>query len=364
MNFIRKFIAVILLILSIVSSIGLLLASYVQYISPVHFSLPALMGLAFPIFVVTTVIIFFLLLPIYARYAFVPFMSLLLAIPAFLQYCPINIKHDNIDTNREKFTLLSYNVYYFADSKNEPGFDNVQHNRTLQYIIDTNADVVALQEGHGYWGVAKGQKRTQEQVDKIAQLYPYHICQNRSRIFSKYPIKAIGDTIYTKSANTSIYQLDINGRTVTLFNNHLESIGLTRDDKQLYSDFITSPDSIGEKLGGIKVFTKKFLNAFRLRALQSQYIDSVAREIGGNIIMCGDINDTPNSYAYHTLQKGRHDAFCEHGLGPGYTYRADRMWVRIDHIIYQGSFSVKHIEKGRYLYSDHYPLLVTFEWND
>lgn len=364
MNFIRKCIALILLILSIISSIGLLLASYIQYFSPIHFSPPALLGLAFPIFVVTTIILLLLLLPIYARYALVPFVSLLLAIPAFLQYSPINIRHDNIDTNRERFTLLSYNVYYFVDSKNEPGFDQAQHNRTLQYIIDTNADVVALQEGHGYWGAVKGQKRTQEQVDKIAQLYPYHICQNRSRIFSKYPIRLISDTIYTPSANTSIYQLDINGRTVTLINNHLESIGLTRDDKQLYSDIITSPDSIGEKLGGIKVFAKKFMNAFQLRALQSQYVDSMARTMGGNIIMCGDINDTPNSYAYHTLQKGRRDAFCELGLGPGFTYRADRMWVRIDHIIYQGTITATDIEKGQYLYSDHYPLLVTFEWND
>ena len=364
MNFIRKTLAVILLLIAIISSTGLLSASYIQHLSPELFTLPALLGLAFPIFVITTTILFVILLLVYPRYALIPFITLLLAIPAFLRYCPINKGSEKIDTNRPSFTLLSYNVYHLVDTEQEPGYDKAEVNRTLQYIIDTDADVVAVQEGQNHWGVYKKRKITREQIDKIAEMYPYQICQNRSRILSKYPVEVILDTLYTKTANTSIYRIDINGRYITLFNNHLESIGLTNDDKQLYREITSSPDSISEKLGGIKIFTHKFLNAFKSRALQVQCIDSLAREIGGDIIMCGDINDTPNSYAYHTLKKGRNDAYLELGSGPGYTYRTDGMWVRIDHIIYQGRLTARHFDKGKYLYSDHYPITVTFEWNE
>lgn len=363
MNFIRKIIGTLLFLLSIVSSITLLASAYIQYYSPEKFPLPALLGLAFPVFVLTTALLFIALLIIFPRFSIVPLLSLALSFPALQQYCPINKSHESIDTNRDTFTLLSYNVYHFVDTKNEPGYEESNYNRIMQDIINADADIVAIQEGHGYWGVNKYRKVTREQIDRIEEMYPYHTCENRSRILSKYPIELLCDTLYTGTANTSVYKIDVEGRKVTLFNNHLESIGLTNNDKQLYRELAASPDSIGEKMDDIKSFTKKFLSAFRYRAAQTQYIDSMANAIGGNIIMCGDINDTPNSYAYHTLRKGRNDAYVELGSGPGYTYRADGMWVRIDHIIYEGDFTAKQIRKGEYLYSDHYPLLVKFEWN-
>ena len=364
MKFLRKILAVILLIISVISSGGLLLASYVHYCSPELFTLPALLGLLFPVFALATAFVFIIQLIVYPRYALVPFISLLLAIPALQRYTPINNDKEGVETNRPSFTLLSYNVYHYIDTKKEPGYDDITQNRTIQYIIDCNADIVAMQESSSYWGVHKKNKITKEQIDIIEQRYPYRINKNRSYILSKYPVELISDTLYTKTANTSVYRLNIDGHSVTLFNNHLESIGLTSDDKQLYREIKSYPDSIGEKIDGIKIFTSKFLNAFKSRATQVQYIDSLAREIGGNIIMCGDINDTPNSYAYHILQHERNDAYLELGSGPGYTYQTDRMWVRIDYIFYQGEFTAKQLQKGDFLYSDHYPLLVTFEWND
>lgn len=362
MKQLRKFIAGIILVFATILSLLLVTAAYARYISPLHFAFPALLGLTFPIIAVVTVLFLILLLLIYPKYALLPFLALATAAPALWQYCPINLGKDRIDTNRSSFTLLSYNVLYFNDSKKEKLKDNLPYNPTLQTIIDYNADVVALQESRDLAKRNKNLKITQEQIEKIKQSYPYKHLNNGCMLLSKYPIKVLHDTAFSKTAFSSIYQIDIEGKQITLANNHLQSIGLNKDDKELYKEIATHPDSISDKIYEIKGFTKKFLHAFEARAEQVATVDSIMRETGSNAILCGDINDTPNSYAYHVLKKGRNDAFLQLGSGPGFTYRADGMWVRIDHILYEGDFVATEMQKGNKRYSDHYPLWVKFEW--
>lgn len=354
----RRIVAVLLLILAIVFSIVLVVSAAVEYISPLHYSLPALLGLIFPIIALITILLFIALLLIYPKYSFVPLVALLIAAKGMWQYFPINFDNNSLSTNRDSFTFLSYNVYYFVDAQdNETTF-----NRTLQQIINQNADIVALQEASMKIGINKSLKFTAEQVEQLNEQYPYQTQVRGNRLLSKYPVKVLKDTTYSDTAMTGIYQVEIDNRKVTIINNHLESIGLTKDDKKLYNELTTEPDSIEEKLGEVKVFTKKFLSAFERRAQQVAYVDSIAHAIGGNVIICGDINDTPNSYAYHVLSKNREDAYLNLGTGPGYTYLADRMWVRIDYVLYQGNLEAQYLQRGKTRSSDHYPILVEFGW--
>ncbi len=78
--------------------------------------------------------------------------------------------------------------------------------------------------------------------------------------------------------------------------------------------------------------------------------------------MCGDINDTPNSYAYYRLTKNHRDAFLELGSGAGFTYLANRIWVRIDYLLYKGDMSAQYINVIGKRSSDHYPIYGEFEW--
>lgn len=362
MNIIGKFFSSIILVVAILVSLLLLMAAYVEYLSPATFSIPALLGLAFPIIAVCTILLFLVLFIFCRKYSPVPLAALLLSIPALWQYCPINIKKDAIDTNRETFTLLSYNVYYFKDSQHEPQDGEVSYNRTLQYIIDYNADIVVLQESGGAIKKSNRLKITRSQIDELKRLYPYQVSTKHNVLLSKYPAQLVEDIVYTASANTGVYRVKIGDREVTIFNNHLQSIGLNSEDKKLYVALAANPDDISEKKNEVKGFAKKFLNAFEARAKQVEEVDALAQTIGGNIIMCGDINDTPNSYAYHVLKEGRQDVFLQKGVGPGFTYRTNGMWVRIDHIFYQGNFVVKDMRKGNKQYSDHYPIWAEFEW--
>ena len=358
----RKIIAFIVLIPTIIVSILLVAATYIAYYPPVTYPLPALLGLAFPIFVVATLLLMLILLWLYPKYASVPFVAMLLSIPGLWLYTPINRGNNRLDTNRDSFSILSYNTFYFEDKELRATGEKATYNRTLQNIINSNADIVVLQEANVRIKENTRHHFTHKQIEQINKQYPYQINKNSGRVMSKYPLRFIDELEHSQTAHTLICEADIDGRKVTIFNNHLESIGLTKDDKQLYLDLTTQPDSINEKIGSVKIFTNKFLKAFSQRAKQVAYIDSLARTIDGNIIMCGDINDTPNSYAYHVLKDGRNEAYNQLCSGPGFTYCADRMWVRIDHIFYEGDMQAQYMHIDKVYSSDHFPLYVEFEW--
>ena len=290
-------------------------------------------------------------------------VALLLAIPAMRQYLPINRGNDRLVTNRPGFSMLTYNVYHYVDVEKELLDESINYNRTLQNIINADADIVAIQEKASSVYRRNGRLNiTDEQVAQLNKLYPYRITEPRGQLLSKYPIRLLSDTTFTETAFTTVFEADIEGRKVTIINNHLQSIGFTKDDKELYVELTSATDSIEGKIGGAKKLSSKLLDAFEQRARQVEAVDSIARSIGGNIILCGDINDTPNSYSYHVLKKNRRDAYLDLGTGPGYTYFANRMWVRIDYLLYEGDMQARYVNVLEKRSSDHYPIYAEFEW--
>ena len=51
------------------------------------------------------------------------------------------------------------------------------------------------------------------------------------------------------------------------------------------------------------------------------------------MILCGDFNDTPISYARYRLTANLHDLYVDTGSGAGYSYSFKKMGLRIDHIL-------------------------------
>ena len=77
-------------------------------------------------------------------------------------------------------------------------------------------------------------------------------------------------------------------------------------------------------------------------------------------LVLGDFNDSPLSYTYFRLLRGRHDSFVKAGKGFGATYRSLWPLLRIDYILYPFeleavSYTIPHVK-----YSDHYPVIATY----
>ena len=74
--------------------------------------------------------------------------------------------------------------------------------------------------------------------------------------------------------------------------------------------------------------------------------------------VCGDFNDTPMSYTYYRLSRGRSDSFVEAGTGFGATYSFLWPMLRIDYILLPGHFRAVSHEIMKIRFSDHYPVVT------
>ena len=81
------------------------------------------------------------------------------------------------------------------------------------------------------------------------------------------------------------------------------------------------------------------------------------------LIMCGDFNDTPLSYAYKKISNDLKDAFVYAGYGLGNTYSGNLPPVRIDFILHSPSFNSHEFKVHGILLSDHYPVSVFINMN-
>ena len=80
------------------------------------------------------------------------------------------------------------------------------------------------------------------------------------------------DTVYSESSAIAIYQVKIEGHTVTVVNQHMESIGLTQTDKELYHEITAHPNTV--RLDEIKKhLLSKLMNAAEIRNRQADLTD-------------------------------------------------------------------------------------------
>ena len=351
-------------LLNIACGLCTLLAGYGGYINPDKFALAQLANMTFPGWIVLTLILLAVNLFIRKKLAWLSVAVLVACIGPILTISPLNFTSRSLSPDDESrtFTLLTYNVYNFRDNQ---GVNPEWGNRTLSYILSTDADIVCLQESSNLNGVGKKAQR-----DSINSRYPYRLYSNRSGevLLSKYHATEI-DTPQPDwgSGSFCAYDVEVEGHEVTVVNCHLQSIGLTDDDKELYRELTDkelrnpSRNELSKVKNGIGT---KLLAAFRIRAQQARYIKEFLATRKGNVILVGDFNDVPGSYAYRTIKSdGLKDAYSECAFGPTVTYNDNRFYFRIDQMLYRGDLEAVRIKRGDLRSSDHYPLFATFLWD-
>lgn len=120
----------------------LLLTAYSPYINPEVHPVQSCLGLTFPIFLVINFCFLIFWLIVRYRFALVPLLGFLLCYPQLRTYMPVNPGTAGQPENSIK--LLSYNIMSFGNMKKENG-----QNPILNYIKNSNADIVCMQEYAG-----------------------------------------------------------------------------------------------------------------------------------------------------------------------------------------------------------------------
>ena len=107
-----------------------------------------------------------------------------------------------------------------------------------------------------------------------------------------------------------------------------------------------------------KNILSKMKTAFIKRGAQADYVREDEDKCNYPLIVCGDFNDVPNSYAYETIGKGLLNAFVEKGSGLGRTFYGISPTLRIDNVFVSKEFTVQQFTRVKQKLSDHFPLIV------
>lgn len=345
------------LLLNIAMAAAFLVSAYSPYISPEKYPMLSCAGLVFPFFLLINICFIIFWLIFRYKYVLVSLLALLIGIPQIRTYLPLNLHAKEIPAARIK--LLSYNVMSFNNMEMVKG-----ENSILQYLAKSNADIICLQE----YGTSQstGEYVNETYIQSMMKNYPYQDVTvvgdkgtgNKLALFSRYPILSARRIAYSSNYNGSVcYELEINGDTVMLINNHLESNKLTLKDREKYEGFL---DSL--KTGTVhpenRSLLHKFADASVQRAAQARAIAQViATSPHQSIIACGDFNDSPLSYAHQIISRNLKDAFTQSGCGFGISFNRNKFFFRIDNILMSKNFQSYNCTVDRSIkVSDHYPI--------
>lgn len=339
---------------NIVSIIVMLIVGYSYLIDPTNHPRIGVLGLFFPACLLVNLA--FLVLWTFGRskYILIPFVGLLLAYVPTRAYFPINIPSDDIDGTLK---VMSYNAHGFR------GLDDIplskENNELADFLIQSDCDIICLQE-------AEQSYLTENMKARLHEKYPSNRIDTRHStsvsvaIYSKYKILAADSIPYESAANFSmVYTLDVDGDTVYVINNHLETTGLTVDDRNQFRSMMKGELQKEEAKDESRSVIAKLGRSSSIRAQQARAVaDYISTLKGKRLIVCGDFNDNPVSYTRYTVAKGLTDSFVSSGNGFGWSFCHHGMRVRIDNILCSEDFAPqKCIVDDKVRFSDHFPII-------
>lgn len=349
----------IMLWLNYFAAIALLLSVLAAYISPLAFWPLAFFGISFPIlFCINAAFILYWGVQV-RPWALLSLAMLLGSLNNFLGNVQFHFSEKAPSNNDIK--ILNYNCMLF-DLYN---WSHNAHSRSIIFnmLQEESPDVLCLQEF--YTSEEKGSYNNADTLQKFLRARNMHaeytttLGRNHWGIatFTRYPIVRKGKIDFdTRSNNICIYtDMLVNGDTLRIYNMHLASISFGKKEYKLLDDL--SKNQISDPaLNGSKSIVRRLKNGFLTRASQAELIAAHMATCPYKIIVCGDFNDTPSSFAYHTLSKNLKDAFRQSGAGIGRTYHGALPFLRIDYILYDKKISSYNYRKYSGSLTDHYPI--------
>lgn len=335
--------------LNIVALIAIGISSLSVFISPEVFWIPALFGMAYPYLVIINIVFVILWLFVKPKFSLLSLVAILAGYYHMSNYIQVSGEK----TPKKGIRVISYNVKYFMGTTDFPNKENADH--ILNFLRKNDADIICLQEVRLNKRQIFDIKNTKLPMANHMQL-AHNSHAGGPLTMTRYPISYMGEIRFKNSANMIIYTDIIMNETdtVRIYNCHLQSYRLKNAE-------INSIDSINfenrsKSKERILQLSGKFKEALIKRAEQAATLRDHINQSPYPVIVCGDFNDTPVSFTYHTVKGDLQDSFTQSGRGTANTYNGKLPSFRIDYILYSPKFTSFNFEVSALNHSDHFPI--------
>jgi endonuclease/exonuclease/phosphatase family metal-dependent hydrolase len=351
-------------------AILLLLCLLCAYLNPAVIAFSGLLTLLTPVLILLNIIALVYALVRGKLAGWITFIVLILSVPQIGNLWGFNFIHKQAEGTT--FRLMTYNVRNFDLynwDENEKSREQI-----FNMLRENKPDIICFQEFYskpgGHWDNISD-CRTDLGLDHYYFTRELILDEGRQwgiATFSRFPIVRTGEIMQIPEKNSRGLQpfkgiftdLSIGEDTLRVFNIHLASIYLARED------YTTLENIAGQQeidINRSRYIVAKLMRAFRKRGGQvKQLLDFLASEEQVHpVIIAGDFNDTPTSYAYNKLSKGLQDAWTCSNWGPGATYNGPIPALRIDQILVDETLSVARTRVVNSRISDHSPMIADIE---
>lgn len=352
-----------LLVILTVGALTLLTFAYLTpFIHPNTIPLLPLVGLGYWIIISSVLILLIIWTFLKSRWALIILTFILIG--GKLHFRTFSFGRDEKNENGTELHVLSYNVRLFDLYNTIQSNSYVTRNKIFSYLKERNPDVACFQEFYhqdrpSNFVTRDTLKQILSTVD-IHERYAHKMTGHQNfgiAIFSKYPIIEKGNVAFPSdhsSYNYCIYT-DIvkNKDTFRIYNVHLQSIKLQKDDYALFDE---NNNTAAEQSSNVFKLIQKINRAYPVRAEQAEIIMNHVKNSPYPVIICGDFNDTPLSYCYNQFSTILTDAFRNTSKGIGATYAGKIPVGRIDYIFHSQKIGSKEFIIQKEKLSDHYAI--------
>lgn len=369
MYFLRLLTKKLLFIVHIIAAILLLGGCLIPYINPDHFWPVSFLGLAFPYVLAVILAFFFFWLIFHPRYSLLSVAVILVGWKSVAVVFGFHPGRHTPGSQDSAITVMSYNVRYFKNFDYTAAGNTRLRHQIFDLITAQHPDILCLQEFY----TSENPRDHDNKADLSHTLgLPYryfssnHNYENNHSgviLFSRYPIIHTEKIkLLAQYADESALFADVvprPGDTIRIFTLHLQSVYLSHQDLSGLQKVKLQEDT---GFVASRIILGKLRTAFAKRSRQAR---TMAQEISKSpypVILCGDFNDTPNSYAYFKIRGALQDAFLKKGFGLGRTYSGIAPTLRIDYIFCSRQFSVASFQRIKRALSDHYPIVAALRY--
>jgi endonuclease/exonuclease/phosphatase family metal-dependent hydrolase len=367
----KRFFRLLFISLNVITAILFLLAAFSKHFNPESWWVVGLFALGMPYLLL--ILIGFIFFWLFAR----PWLMLIsvitigIAIKQVENIIPFHLT-TSFPAQKPEGTIrvMSWNVEHFdiLEHKTRPGVKQQMLELINQYQPDIACfqEMVAGEDDHAINYVYD----FLNDLQFAAFNYSYNVKLDFDKrhhfgiiTFSKFPMinkKTVMSEPYTYNNIFQYSDVVINNDTVRIFNIHLQSLRFSADNLQYLDHPVLSSDS---SLHESKSVLGKIRLGLKDRGIQAQRVRTEMDKSPYPIILCGDFNDVPNSFAYQTIGDSLDNAFVKKGRGIGKTFYSIAPTLRIDNIFVDRRFSVDAFLRINKKMSDHYPILtdITFK---
>jgi endonuclease/exonuclease/phosphatase family metal-dependent hydrolase len=339
-------------LLSTVTILCTFLSYLAPWVSPIQFRWLAFFGTAFPWWLILNGLLLLFWAWRLDRFALYHAVILLFGWSHFTAFVGLKLAPPKV-IPPQSVTIVTHNLGHLFKSG--------------QKVSDTEmariaGDYVQFLKKNGTPDILCTQETRGEFYRRVAEALGYTQTFNLKKgtvILSRLPMEAGGDIPFGKTSNSTLW-VNIkmpNGQSVRVYNVHLQSNKVTTATDKVIEAGELSDEKTWQEINRV---IDKVGGATVVRTDQTERLAQHLAECPLPAIVCGDFNDTPNSYTYHLLADGRNDTFQDAGFGLGTTFAGSLPFLRIDYILTDPVFRTIDCQVVRdSRWSDHYPVWAT-----